>query len=136
MRALVLLGLCVVLAGCASPRRSDRSEISSGDLAMFNKTFEGTLVDTMIEDYTRAAERPWYSFSTPKVTGTCLKIKVRNAAGKTRVFFDYSEDERRIRVLKNYYRDLAKGASVVVDLGPMDENKAEELFDSISVKSI
>jgi len=66
--------------------------------------------------------------------GIYLQLTVMNKDGVTRRFYDYSEDEERMRELQMYYRELAKGDVIVVDLGYVDEGEPEELFDAVRKK--
>lgn len=123
----------VVLAACATSQRS-APRVSRADLETFRRTFEGTLVNKLIEENDRQVTVMGLPFWTRIKPGIYLQLTVMNKDGVTRRFYDYSEDEERMRELQMYYRELAKGDVIVVDLGYVDEGEPEELFDAVRKK--
>jgi len=124
----------LVLAACATSHRSAGPQVSRADLEAFRRTFEGTLVNKLIEENDREVRVMGLPFWTRIKTGIYLQLTVMNKDGVTRRFYDYSEDEERMRELQMYYRELSKGDVVVVDMGYIDEGEPEELFDAIRKK--
>ncbi len=135
MRLILLAASALLLAACATSRRADGPRVSRADLDVFRRTFEGTLVNKRIEENDREETVMGMPFWTRVKTGLYLQVTVMNAEGVTRRFYDYSEDEERMRELRMYYRELAKGDVVVIDMGYVDDGDPEELFDAITKKT-
>lgn len=133
-RLVVLAVVTLALAACATSQRSAGPRVSRADLETFRRTFEGTLVNKLIEENDREVPVMGLPFWTRVKTGIYLQLTVMNKDGVTRRFYDYSEDEERMNELRMYYRELAKGDVVVVDLGYVDEGEPEELFETIRKK--
>ncbi|MCX7847870.1 MAG: hypothetical protein N2595_07570 [bacterium] len=131
----VCLGVAVLLAlyACATTEEN-APRVTRADLEVFRRTFEGTLVNKLIEENEREVPVMGLPFWTRVKRGIYLQLTVMNKDGVTRRFYDYSEDEERMRELQMYYRELAKGDVIVVDLGYVDEGEAEELFETIRKK--
>lgn len=129
MRILVVLFVCVVIAGCATTNQTD---LTRKDLAMFQKSFEGTLVNKLIQEYDEEVAVAWMPFVKKVKTVVYFQISVEAPDGTTRKFYDLSDDPERISVLYQYNRDLQKGDRVVIGLGLVDEGHTEEHFDIIS----
>lgn len=134
MRITVLMAATLLLAACATSQRNAGPRVSRADLETFRRTFEGTLVNKVIEENDREVTVMGLPFWTRVKTGIYLQVTVMNKDGVTRRFYDYSEDEERMNELRMYYRELAKGDVVVVDLGYVDEGEPEELFEAIRKK--
>jgi hypothetical protein len=126
MRVFGVLFLSLTLLGCAV---STKTEFTRKDLEVFQKTFTGTLVGKQIEEIDK--EVPVAFFWNKNEEYVYFQITVTDSAGNTRGFFDYSKDKNRIEQLRQYYRDLQKGDTVVVGLGLVDEKNEEEIFDQI-----
>jgi len=122
---------CLWLAGCAGNSQT-RVAIASEDLVAFTKTYEGTLVNKVIEEFNRE-EKTLGLWSSNKA-GVYVQFTVMDANGKTRKFFDFSEEPERMAVLRQFYRELQKGDIVVIDMGLVDEESAEETFETVSKK--
>lgn len=133
-RLVVLAAASLLLAACATSQRSASPRVSRADLDVFRRTFEGTLVNKLIEENDREVTVMGLPFWTRIKTGIYLQVTVMNKDGVTRRFYDYSEDEERMRELQMYYRELAKGDVIVVDMGYVDDGEPEELFDAIRKK--
>ena len=118
-------------AGCAGTGQT-RVALASADLVAFTKTFEGTLVNKVIEEFNRE-EKTLGLWSSNKA-GVYVQFTVMDAKGTTRKFFDFSEEPERMAVLRQFYRELQKGDIVVIDMGLVDEENAEETFEMISKK--
>lgn len=125
--------LAAWITGCATTGSSG-PEVSREDLEVFRRTFEGTLVNKVIEENEREEKVMGLPFWTRVKQGVYLQLTVQNKEGVTRRFFDYSEDETRMEELRMYYRELAKGDVIVVDLGYVDEGEPEEVFETIRKK--
>lgn len=125
------LALCALLAACGGTTKSQVA-IAKQDLVAFNKTFEGTLVNKAIEEFNR--QEKTLGLWTSNKAGVYLQLSVMDANGKTRKFFDYSEEPERMDVLRQYYRELQKGDVVVIDMGLVDEESAEETFEAVTKK--
>ncbi len=121
----------LVLAGCAG-KSNTRVAIASADLVAFTKSFEGTLVNKAIEEFNRQ-EKTFGLWSSNKA-GVYVQFTVMDVNGKTRKFFDFSEEPERMAVLRQFYRELQKGDIVVIDMGLVDEESAEETFETVSKK--
>ena len=133
MRLMTIVCMGVVLAGCATAKRPADAVVSRGDMTMFVKTFEGTLVNKTMEEFDQSEPRWWWPFSPRKTTGVYLKLIVANATG-TRSFFGFSKDEEGASELRQYNRELKKGDMVVIDLGYIDDKTTEEPFDRVTKK--
>ena len=135
MRAILLIVLTSLLLGCTStPQRSE--QVSQSDLQQFRKTFEGTLVDKAFEEFDREVPVWGMPFWTRVESGAYLQLTVMSPDGKVRKFYDYSEDERRMALLRQYYRELSKGDLVVLDLGYVDEDLPEEPFEAVATRTL
>jgi hypothetical protein len=135
MRTIMLITLTALLWGCTSTPTRD-THVNDADLQQFRKTFEGTLVDKVMEEFDREVPRWGMPFWTRVESGIHLRLTVMSADGKVRKFYDYSEDRDRMAVLRQYYRELQKGDLVVMDLGYVDEDMAEEPFDAVAVRTL
>ena len=134
LKNFILIVFCVtVLCNCATS--PPPSKVTQNDLNMFRKTFEGTLLTKKLVQYDRE-ERVIniYPLWTKPVTANYLQLTVMNADGKVRKFYDYSEEEERKNALSQYNTELTNGDEVVVDLGYIDENDPEELFETVTKK--
>ena len=129
MRILALLIVCLVVAGCATTSQTD---LTRKDLAMFQKSFEGTLVNKQIEEVDKEVSSTWNPFWKNINTYVYFQIIVQAPDGTTRKFYDFTDDKNRMKVLYQYNRDLQQGDTVVVGLGLVDDKSAEEHFDIIS----
>jgi hypothetical protein len=137
MRAILLITLSVLMLGCSSTTTSTRSDdINQADIRQFRKTFEGTLVDKALDEFDRKVPIWGIPFWTRVESGAYLQLTIMSPDGKVRKFYDYSEDERRMSVLRQYYRELAKGDLIVVDLGFVDEDLVDEPFEAVAVRSL
>jgi len=136
MRTYVLLLACIIcfLNSCAMKRPAS-GQVTQQDVDMFRKTFEGTLLNKKSEEFVRKEPVWGLSFWTKPVTAHYLQLTVMDGNGKVRKFYEYSEDKDRMNVLTQYSRELMNGDVVVIDMGFIDENQPEELFDSVTKKS-
>ncbi|NLF40705.1 hypothetical protein GX586_14780 [bacterium] len=133
--ALIALSCLVLCAGCAARRTTHTVQVSPDDLEVFRKSFEGTLIDKKIEEFDREVPRvSWLPFWTERESSVYVMFNVMDTTGRTRKLFDYTNDRKRMEELRYYYRALAKGDNVVVDLGFVDDNASEEVFDRITKK--
>ena len=131
--ALLLIAAGVFLTGCATT--SDTDGVDKDDLKVFSKIFEGTVLHKKIEEFDReepVRDMPFWSYV---VSGVYLEFRVLGPDGAQRDFFDYSEEPERMRVLKQYYREIMKDDLVVVHLGFVDGGSAKEQFESVTVKT-
>jgi hypothetical protein len=127
--AVVTGGL--MLAGCAGTSQT-RVAVANEDLVAFTKSFEGSLVNKVIEEFNR--EEKTFGLWRSNKAGVYVQFTVMDANGTTRKFFDFSEEPDRMAVLRQFYRELQKGDIVVIDMGLVDEESAEETFETVSKK--
>ena len=134
MKNIILLLTCfALLCGCATTSKSS-GKVSQQDLNMFRKTFEGTLLNKKFEPFSREESVMGLPFWTKPITANYLQLTVMDENGKVRKFYDYSEEENRKAELQQYNNELLTGDTIIVDMGFIDENNPEELFDSVSKK--
>jgi hypothetical protein len=131
MRVLGVVIVCIALIGCAV---SSKTEFTRKDLEMFQKTFEGILVGKIIEEIDKEVTGTWFPFLKETELHVYFQITVEDTDGNIRKFFDFTKDKNRIKLLKEYNRDLQKGDTVVVGLGLVDDKNEEEHFELIRKK--
>lgn len=113
---------------------SPKETVPTEDLAVFRKTFEGTVLHKTIEEFDQE-QRIWYfPFMTRVISGVYVEFRVIDDEGRVRDFFHYTEDPSEMPRLKQYFREIQKGDAVVLDLGFVDEGSAKELFDAIYIR--
>ena len=133
MKKIFLLVTCIALfSGCATNKPD--SKVTQQDLNMFKKTFEGTLLEKNIEPFSREENVMGIPFWSNPVTAQYLLLTVMDENGVIRKFYDYSEEENRKDELKQYHNELETGDIVIIDIGFIDEENPEELFDSVTKK--
>lgn len=131
MRVLGVVIVCIAMIGCAV---SSKTEFTRKDLEIFQKTFEGILVSKIIEEIDKEVTSAWLPFWKKTERHVYFQIVVEDADGNIRKFFDFSKDSNRIKLLKQYNRDLQKGDTVIVGLGLVDDKNEEEHFELIRKK--
>jgi len=120
MKKFILISFCVVcfLSGCAS--NNEFSGLSDSDFDSFRKTFQGTLMDMEIEEYNNDGP------------GIYMKLTVmKQPDGKLRKFYIYAQEKADLLKVRRYYNELVKGDIVEVDLGFIDDNQPEEIFEFV-----
>ena len=120
MKKFILISFCVVcfLLGCASNNKF--SDLSDSDFDSFRKTFQGTLMDMEIEEYNN--------------NGPAIYMKLtvmKQPDGKLRKFYIYAQEKADLLKVRRYYNELVKGDIVEVDLGFIDDNQPEEIFEFV-----
>lgn len=112
----------IILCGCAT------QSLSKDDLASTKKYFTGTLIDKQIMEMDRVEKGV---FGSKTVKGTYLRLTVMNDEGRSRYFYNLTENESDARTLRTYYYSLLKGDKVQLDLGFIDANQPEEEFEGV-----
>jgi len=134
MKNIILLVGCIAFLCSCAINNKPAGKISQQDLDMFRKTFEGTLLSKEFEPYSREESVMGIPFWKKSVTANYLQLTVIDENGKVRKFYDYSDEKNRKAKLEEYNNALANGDTIIVDVGFIDENLSEELFDIVTKK--
>ena len=120
MKKFILISFCAIcfLLGCASNNKF--SDVSDKDFDVFHKTFQGTLMKMEIEEYNDDGPAAY------------MKLTVlKQPEGKLRKFYIYAQKKDDLLKVRRYYNGLVKGDVIEVDMGFIDDNRPEEIFELV-----
>ncbi len=120
MKKFILISSCAIclFSGCVS--NSKFSNLSDNDFDVFRKTFQGTLMEIKVEEYNN--DDP-----TAYMRLTILK----QPEGILRKFYIYARKKNDLLKVRRYYNELVKGDVIEVDMGFIDDNQHEEIFEFV-----
>ena len=120
MKKFILISFCAAcfFSGCAT--NSKFSELSDDDFDVFHKTFQGTLMDMEVEEFNDNGPKAYMKLTVMK-----------QPDGKLRKFYIYAQEKSDLLKVRRYYNELVKGDVVEVDMGFIDDNQPEEIFEFV-----